>query len=64
VPLQYPLPLPKGGREGAATNPILREDQLSLKQGANRGPRTRGVSASARTVLYCMPAQSLKGVLY
>ncbi|CAM6068123.1 unnamed protein product [Sphagnum tenellum] len=41
---RYSLPLPKGGREGAATNPILREDQLPHRL---LYPKTKKKSANA-----------------
>jgi len=46
--VQYSLPLPKGGREGAATNPILREDQLPHRL---LYPKAKKKSANAVSVV-------------
>lgn len=44
-PVQYPIPLPKGGREGKQSDPILREDQLPSRIRHGLGPRKKkGVS--------------------
>ncbi|BFI04742.1 RNA-binding protein NOB1 [Marchantia polymorpha subsp. ruderalis] len=43
---RYSLPLPKGGREGALKNPILREDQLPAKPRKAKKPEFEAFSSS------------------
>ncbi|KAG6548360.1 hypothetical protein Mapa_010139 [Marchantia paleacea] len=43
---RYSLPLPKGGREGALKNPILREDQLPSKPRKVKKPEFEAFSSS------------------
>ncbi len=57
--MQYSLPLPKGGREGAATNPILREDQLPHRL---LYPKTKKKSANAVSVVLAYLFTLLHGV--
>ncbi|GAQ82225.1 RNA-binding protein NOB1 [Klebsormidium nitens] len=38
---RYPIPLPKGGREGKQSDPILREDQLPSRIRHGLGPRKK-----------------------
>lgn len=57
--LQYSLPLPKGGREGALKNPILREDQLPRKLINPKSKKASSTEVIPRNCICCIEVRGL-----